>query len=114
LLGMRFTITRTRARAQGPVDAHALADLGDQTDDKLEVIAAGLITQVRKSVSIDWTLRAGPGSGDGEAHPEQLPARHYVATAHSHPIKELRAMMRPLVVPRAGQPPGSGEFPVVI
>jgi type I restriction enzyme R subunit len=26
-------------------------------DDKLKVIAAGLITQVRKSVSIDWTLR---------------------------------------------------------
>ena len=26
-------------------------------DDKLKVIAAELITQVRKSVSIDWTLR---------------------------------------------------------
>jgi type I restriction enzyme R subunit len=28
-------------------------------DDKLKVIAAELITQVRKSVSIDWTLREG-------------------------------------------------------
>ena len=26
-------------------------------DDKLKVIAAELITQVRKSVTIDWTLR---------------------------------------------------------
>ncbi len=26
-------------------------------DDKLKVIAAELITQVRKSASIDWTLR---------------------------------------------------------
>ncbi len=28
-------------------------------DDKLKVIAAELITQVRKSVTIDWTLREG-------------------------------------------------------
>jgi type I restriction enzyme R subunit len=28
-------------------------------DDKLKVIATELITQVRKSVSIDWTLREG-------------------------------------------------------
>jgi type I restriction enzyme, R subunit len=29
-------------------------------DGKLRVIAAELITQVRKSVTIDWTLREGP------------------------------------------------------
>lgn len=28
-------------------------------DDKLNVIAVELITQVRKSVTIDWTLREG-------------------------------------------------------
>ena len=28
-------------------------------DDKLKLIAAELITQVRKSVTIDWTLREG-------------------------------------------------------
>lgn len=28
-------------------------------DDKLKVIAAELITMVRKSVTIDWTLREG-------------------------------------------------------
>jgi len=28
-------------------------------DDKLKVIAAELITQVRKSMTIDWTLRGG-------------------------------------------------------
>jgi len=28
-------------------------------DDKLKLIAAELITQVRKSVTIDWTLRKG-------------------------------------------------------
>ena len=28
-------------------------------DQKLRVIAAELVTQVRKSVSIDWTLREG-------------------------------------------------------
>jgi type I restriction enzyme R subunit len=28
-------------------------------DDKLRVIAAELVTQVRKSVTIDWTLREG-------------------------------------------------------
>jgi type I restriction enzyme R subunit len=28
-------------------------------DDKLKVIAAELITQVRRSVTIDWTLREG-------------------------------------------------------
>jgi len=44
-------------------------------DDRLKVIATELITRVRKSVTIDWTLReGGPGEdpGDGEAHPEQV------------------------------------------
>jgi hypothetical protein len=36
--------------------------------------------------------------------------RHYVATAHSYPINDLRAVMWRLVVPRAGQPRGSGNF----
>ena len=35
-------------------NASAVQAMGD---DKLKVIAAELITQVRKSVSIDWTLR---------------------------------------------------------
>jgi type I restriction enzyme R subunit len=34
----------------------AVQAMGDQ---KLRVIAAELVTQVRKSVSIDWTLREG-------------------------------------------------------
>jgi len=38
------------------VNESALKAMGD---DKLKVIAAELITQVRKSVSIDWTLREG-------------------------------------------------------
>ena len=37
-----------------------------------------------------------------------------VATVRSDPINELRTLMWPQVVSRAGQPPGSGEFPVVI
>lgn len=41
-------------------------------DEKLCVIAAELITQVRKCVTFDWTLResARQDSGDGETHPE--------------------------------------------
>ena len=40
-------------------DASAANDSAVQAmgDDKLKVIATELITQVRKSVSIDWTLR---------------------------------------------------------
>ena len=41
-------------------------------DAKLKVIAAELITKVKKSVTIDWMLRAGArakAQGDGEAHP---------------------------------------------
>ena len=55
-------------------------------------------------------------SGGRRLHPQSRSgsARHYVATAHSYPINELRAVIRQLVVPRAGQPPGSGEFPVII
>lgn len=34
-------------------------------DDKLKVIAIELITQVRKSVTIDWTLREVPGQRFG-------------------------------------------------
>jgi len=45
---------------------------------------------------------------------DQRVVRHDVATAHSHPINELRAVIRQLVVPRSGRPPGSGEFPVII
>jgi type I restriction enzyme R subunit len=44
-------------------------------DAKLRVIAAELITQVRKSVTIDWALREGArarDSGDGQTHPEQV------------------------------------------
>ena len=44
-------------------------------DDKLKVIAAELITKVRQSVTIDWTLReSAPGEDQshGEAHPEQI------------------------------------------
>jgi hypothetical protein len=36
---------------------------------------------------------------------------HYVATEHGYPINELRAVIRKLVVPQVGQPPGSGGFP---
>ena len=36
--------------------------------------------------------------------------RHYVANAHSYPINDLRAVMWRLVVPRAGEPRGSGNF----
>ena len=32
------------------------------TDDKLRVIAAELVTKVRSSVSIDWTLRDSAGA----------------------------------------------------
>jgi len=35
--------------------------------------------------------------------------RHYVATAHSYPINELRAVMWYLAVPRAGRIRGSGR-----
>ena len=44
-------------------------------DDKLKVIAAELITKVRQSVTIDWTLRESARAkdqGDGEAHPQQI------------------------------------------
>ncbi len=58
------------------VNASAVQAMGD---DKLKLIAAELINQVRKSVTIDWTLRrrAGQDPRDGETHPEQirLPAR---------------------------------------
>jgi type I restriction enzyme R subunit len=46
--------------------------------DELKVIAAELVTQVRKSVTIDWTLResARPQSF-GQTHPRKtrLPSR---------------------------------------
>ena len=44
-------------------------------DDKLKLIAAELITQVRKSVTIDWTLRESARAKikrHGETHPEQI------------------------------------------
>ena len=48
--------------------------------DELKVIATELVTQVRKSVTIDWTLRESARAkikSDGEAHPAKtrLPAR---------------------------------------
>lgn len=44
-------------------------------DEKFKVIAAEFITQVRKSVTIDWTLRARgarKNSSYGETNPEQM------------------------------------------
>ena len=44
-------------------------------DDKLKVIAAELITQVRKSVTIDWALRESARAKIrviGQTHSEQI------------------------------------------
>ncbi|NBO17856.1 MAG: DUF3387 domain-containing protein, partial [Proteobacteria bacterium] len=42
--------------SRGATNDSAVQAMGD---DKLKLIAAELITQVKKSVTIDWTLREG-------------------------------------------------------
>jgi len=54
-------IVLARAPATRLYDALAVNESADKAmdDDKLKLIAAELITEVRKSVTIDWTLREG-------------------------------------------------------
>jgi hypothetical protein len=72
-------------------------------DDKLKVIAAELITQVRKSVTIDWTLREGARAKmefDTSPRPSPRSRRRGRKNGKTHP-EQTRLP--------AGSPGGSGE-----
>ena len=60
-LAISAVLRFARAPAARLYDALALNESAVKAmgDDKLKLIAAELITQVKKSVTIDWTLREG-------------------------------------------------------
>ena len=79
-------------------------------DDKLKVIAAELITQVKKSVTIDWTLREGARAKIGSlaAAARSGFAQRCALPVSVAPAPSARVMVKP-ILNKYGYPPDLTE-----